>query len=152
LEPKFWASFCRGVDREDLIESQFERPGSDAWREVAAIFRSRSREEWRTFNDEHDCCIEPVLDLDEAMGSALVREREMVVELDQPRMGIVRQLGVPVKLSRTPGGIHEPAPALGEHTRELLAGAGYAADHIDALIESGAVAEAAEAATPEFRA
>jgi alpha-methylacyl-CoA racemase len=152
LEPKFWAAFCRGVGREDLIEKQFERPGGEAWREVAEIFHSRSREAWRAFNDEHDCCIEPVLDLDEALESDLVREREMVVELEQPRVGPVRQLGSPVKLSRTPGGVYGPAPALGEHTRELLAGAGYSAGEIQALIDSGAAAEAAGIPTPEFRA
>jgi alpha-methylacyl-CoA racemase len=145
LEPKFWAAFCSGVGREDLIEKQFERPGSEAWKQVAEIFRDRSREGWQGFNDEHDCCIEPVLDLDEALDSDLVREREMVVELEQPRIGTVRQLGVPVKLSRTPGGIHEPAPALGEHTRELLADAGYGDAEIDELIASGAAAESVEA-------
>src|SRR5262249_1248483 len=59
LEPKFWAAFCNGVERPDLMEVQFQAPGSDAWRDVAAVFRSRTREEWRRFNDEHDCCIEP---------------------------------------------------------------------------------------------
>jgi crotonobetainyl-CoA:carnitine CoA-transferase CaiB-like acyl-CoA transferase len=66
----------------------------------------------------------------------------MVVELDQPgAQAPVRQLGVPVKLSRTPGR-HDrlPGPALGEHTREVLAAAGYSDEEIDALEESGAVA------------
>ncbi|HZJ29183.1 MAG TPA: CoA transferase, partial [Solirubrobacterales bacterium] len=113
LEPKFWAAFCAGVERPDLIEKQFERPGGEAWREVAAIFRSRSRAEWRAFNEEHDCCIEPVLELDQVTGSELTREREMVVEWEQPGLGTVRQLGIPVKLSRTPGRVRAPAPALG---------------------------------------
>ena len=153
LEPKFWQAFCRGVGREDLIEKQFERPGSDAWREVAEIFRSRTREEWRAFNDEHDCCIEPVLDLDEALDSDLVRAREMVVELDQPHLGPVRQLGVPVKMSRTPGAVDAPAPALGEHTRAVLGDVGYSDEEIDAMIESGAVAGAAtEGSEAVFRA
>src|SRR5919106_696059 len=91
LEPKFWQAFCLGVGREDLVEKQFERPGSDAWREVVEIFRGRTRKEWQAFNDEHDCCIEPVLDLDEALDSELVREREMVIELDQPHLGRVRR-------------------------------------------------------------
>jgi crotonobetainyl-CoA:carnitine CoA-transferase CaiB-like acyl-CoA transferase len=140
LEAKFWQAFCRGVGREDLVEKQFERPGSGAWREVAEIFRSRTREEWRAFNDEHDCCIEPVLDLDEALHSKLVREREMVVELDQPHLGPVRQLGVPVKMSRTPGTVEVPAPALGEHTREVLGEVGYGDGEIEAMMGSGAVA------------
>jgi alpha-methylacyl-CoA racemase len=153
LEPKFWQAFCRAVGREDLIERQFERPGSEAWREVAEIFRSRTREGWRAFNDEHDCCIEPALDLDEALSSDLVRDRDMVVELDQPELGPVRQLGVPVKMSRTPGSVEAPAPALGEHTREVLSEAGYAGEEIDAMIERGAVAGPAEAGSEAaFRA
>jgi alpha-methylacyl-CoA racemase len=140
LEPKFWKAFCDGVGRPDLIEHQFAAPGSEGWRHVADVFRSRSRDEWRRFNDEHDCCIEPVLDLDEALASELVRAREMVVELDQPELGPVRLLGVPVKLSRTPGEPDRPAPALGEHTREVLAEAGIGEEAIASLIESGAAA------------
>jgi len=144
LEPKFWAAFCNGVDRPDLIEGQFEAPGSDAWHDVAAVFRSRTREQWRAFNDEHDCCIEPVLDLDEALDSELVRARQMVVELDQPGLGTVRQLGNPVKLSRTPADPSRPAPALGEHTEEALREAGYDDEGIAALLESGAAAAAGQ--------
>ena len=68
-----------------------------------------------------------MLELDEALDSELVRAREMVVELDQPgAQRPVRLLGVPVKLSRTPGDANRaPGPGLGEHTREVLAGLGY---------------------------
>jgi alpha-methylacyl-CoA racemase len=138
LEPKFWAAFCKGVGREDLIEKQFERPGSPAHAQVAEIFRGRTREQWRAFNDEHDAMIEPVLELDEALSSELVREREMVISYEQPELGEVKQLGFPVKLSRTPAGVHRPAPALGEHTVEVLQEAGYSADQVQALEESGA--------------
>jgi crotonobetainyl-CoA:carnitine CoA-transferase CaiB-like acyl-CoA transferase len=138
LEPKFWGRFCKAVAREDLIEKQFEKPGSDAHREVAEIFRAKSRAEWRAFNDEHDAMIEPILDLDEALESELVRERGMVVSYEQPEMGAVKQLGFPIKLSRTPASIELPAPALGEHTEELLSEAGYSKEEIQALEESGA--------------
>jgi crotonobetainyl-CoA:carnitine CoA-transferase CaiB-like acyl-CoA transferase len=140
LEPKFWAAFCNGVERPDLIEVQFEAPGSDAWREVAEVFRSRTRDEWLAFNDEHDCCIEPVLDVGEALESELVRAREMVTSIEQPGLGEVRQLGVPVKMSRTPGDPTRPAPAFGEHTDEVLREAGYSAEEIAAMRESGAAA------------
>jgi len=145
LEPKFWRAFCEGVGREDLIEAQFQLPGSDAWRTVAGVFRSRTRDEWRAFNDEHDAMIEPVLGLDEALASELVREREMVVELEQPGLGPVRLLGLPIKLSRTPGDATRPAPALGEHTEEVLRQAGFDGDEVGALLESGAVAGPSEA-------
>jgi crotonobetainyl-CoA:carnitine CoA-transferase CaiB-like acyl-CoA transferase len=146
LEPQFWARFCAGIGRDDLVAKQFERNGSEAWAEVAEIFRSKTRAEWKAFNDEHDAMIEPVLDVDEALDSELVRAREMVVEWEQPELGPVRQLGVPIKLSRTPGGVHAPAPALGEHTREVLADAGLSPEEIEALLESGAAAGAPEEA------
>jgi crotonobetainyl-CoA:carnitine CoA-transferase CaiB-like acyl-CoA transferase len=140
LEPKFWQAWCRGVGREDLIEKQFAPPGSETHAEVERIFLERTRAEWHEFAEQNDCCLEPVLDLGEALDSELVRAREMVVELDQPGTAGVRQLGVPVKLSRTPGAPAGPGPALGEHTREVLAALGYSDDDIAALEESGAVA------------
>jgi alpha-methylacyl-CoA racemase len=140
LEPKFWQAWCRGVGREDLIEKQFDRPGSEAHGEVERIFAERTREEWSAFAERHDCCLEPVLELDEALDSELVRGREMVVELDQPGADGVRLLGVPVKLSRTPGAPAGPGPALGEHTDEVLGSIGYSAEEIAALKESGAAA------------
>jgi alpha-methylacyl-CoA racemase len=138
LEPKFWQAFCRGVGREDLADKQFERPGSEAHTEVTEIFRSRTREGWRVFNDEHDAMIEPILDLDEALESELVREREMTVSYQQPELGEVRQLGFPIRLSRTPAGIDRPAPALGEHTVEVLTESGYSSEEVQALAETGA--------------
>jgi crotonobetainyl-CoA:carnitine CoA-transferase CaiB-like acyl-CoA transferase len=139
LEPKFWQAWCRGVGREDLIEKQFEAPGSDAHAEVERIFMERTRDEWTEFASQHDCCLEPVLDLDEALDSELVRAREMVVELDQHGVP-VKQLGIPVKLSETPGSLRSPGPALGEHTREVLNALGYAEEDIARLEEAGAVA------------
>jgi alpha-methylacyl-CoA racemase len=153
LEPKFWQAWCRGVGREDLVERQFEPPGGDAHAEVERIFAERTRDEWTQFAAEHDCCLEPVLDLDEALDSELVRAREMVVELDQPGAARpVRQLGVPVKLSRTPGDVHAPGPALGEHTREVLATLGYSEDDVAALEAAGAVAGPTSGAAGTFMA
>ena len=141
LEPKFWQAFCNGVARDDLLDKQFERPGSEAHAEVQRVFLSRTRTEWKDFADEHDCCLEPVLDLGEALASELVREREMVVELDQPgAQKPVRLLGHPVKFSRTPGLPQGPGPALGEHTREVLEGLGYGDEEIAELERSGAAA------------
>jgi len=142
LEPKFWAAFCRGVGREDLLEHAFDPPGSDAHRAVCEIFAERTREQWRAFASAHDCCLEPVLDLDEALDSELVAAREMVVELAQPGVKRpVKLLGLPIKLSRTPGDpARGPGPALGEHTDEILAAAGYSREQIAALHEAGAVA------------
>jgi crotonobetainyl-CoA:carnitine CoA-transferase CaiB-like acyl-CoA transferase len=142
LEPKFWSEFCRGVGREDLMGSAFERTGSDAHRQLIEIFLAHTREEWRDFASEHDCCLEPVLDVDEALESELVRAREMVVELAQPGAdGPVKLLGTPIKLGRTPAQpTRAPGPGLGEHTEEVLAGAGFSDEEIAGLLASGAVA------------
>ncbi len=142
LEPKFWSAFCRGVGREDLIEHAFDAPGSDAHRELCEIFAGRTREQWREFASEHDCCLEPVHDLDEALETELVAAREMVVEIDQPgAVQPVKLLGVPVKLSRTPGDpARGPGPALGEHSEAILREAGYSAQEIAELLGTGAVA------------
>jgi crotonobetainyl-CoA:carnitine CoA-transferase CaiB-like acyl-CoA transferase len=158
LEPKFWQAWCRGVGREDLVAAQFERPRSEAHAQVQEIFKGRTRAEWEAFARAHDCCLEPVLELDEALSSELVREREMVVELEQPGAERpVRQLGVPIKLTRTPGDHGRlPGPALGEHTEEVLLAAGYSPGQIAELLDAGAVAgpaEASNAAPPAtFRA
>jgi alpha-methylacyl-CoA racemase len=144
LEPKFWQGFCRGVGREELIAAQFERPGSAAHEQVKEIFKGRTREQWEAFARENDCCLEPVLELDEALGSELVGAREMVVEIEQPGADrAVRLLGVPVKLGRTPGDhARLPGPALGEHTEEVLRAAGYSAQEVAELLADGAAAGA----------
>ena len=150
LEPKFWQAWCSGVGREDLVAMQFERPGSDAHAQVQEIFKARTRDQWEAFARQHDCCLEPLLELDEALESELVREREMIVELDQPGAErAVRQLGIPVKLGRTPGE-HDrlPGPALGEHTEDVLSAAGYSEDEVAELLRSGAAAGPAGAGHP----
>jgi alpha-methylacyl-CoA racemase len=155
LEPKFWQAWCRGVGREDLIAKQFERPGTEAHTQVQEIFKARPRADWEAFARKHDCCLEPVLELDEALSSELVVEREMVVEIEQPGVeGPVRQLGLPVKLGRTPGELARlPGPALGEHTEEVLRAAGYGDAEVAELLRAGAAAGPAEApSSATFRA
>jgi alpha-methylacyl-CoA racemase len=140
LEPKFWRNFCEGTGRPELIDKQFAAPDSEDGRAIAAVFKERTRDEWKAFNDEHDAMIEPVLDLDEALDSELVRERDMVVEMEQPELGPVRLLGLPVKFSRTAGDATRPAPALGEHTEQVLADAGFSSAEVASLVQSGAAA------------
>src|SRR3954453_7896322 len=152
LEPKFWQAWCRGVGREDLIEKKFERPGSDAHAEVERIFLDRTRDAWTEFASQHDCCLEPVLGLDEALDSELVRARDMDVELDQPGTDGCKQLGMPIKFSRTPGGPQGPGPVLGADTADVLRDAGYSDDEIAALIEAGAAAGPAAGAQGSFMA
>jgi crotonobetainyl-CoA:carnitine CoA-transferase CaiB-like acyl-CoA transferase len=68
--------------------------------------------------------------------------REMVIDLEHPRAGRTRALGLPIKLSATPGKVSRPAPLLGEHTREVLTEFGFAPGEIEALVASGAAVAA----------
>jgi crotonobetainyl-CoA:carnitine CoA-transferase CaiB-like acyl-CoA transferase len=133
LEPKFWHALCDGLERPDLVERQLD-PG--AGEELEAVFAARTRAQWEAFAAAHPCCLEPVLELDEALG----RMPEAVVEVEQPGAGRVRLLGAPFRLARTPADDARPAPAPGEHTRAVLAELGYEAGAIDALVAAGAVA------------
>jgi alpha-methylacyl-CoA racemase len=134
LEPKFWHAFCAGVRRDDLRDRQLD---PRVVPELEAIFAARTRAEWAAFDDEHQCCLEPVLDLDEA----LARAPDAVVEVDQPGAPApVRLLGPPVALSRTPPDGTRPGPPLGADTDAVLAALGYDGEAIAALKASGAVA------------
>ena len=134
LEPKFWQAFCAGTGRADLVERHMDPAVAG---ELEAIFAARTRAEWAAFAAEHPCCLEPVLDLDEALAAA----PEAVVAVDQPGAEEpVRLLGPPVALSRTPADGTRPGPALGADTDAVLAALGYAAAEVEALKTAGAVA------------
>jgi len=142
VEPHHWANFCRAVGREDLIPHHLAK-GEKA-REILAqlrdIFRTRTREEWFRLAAEVDTQLAPVNEVEEAFEDPQVRHREMVVELDHPLLGKVKQLGISVKLSHTPGRIKSFAPLPGEHTREILRGLGYGEEEIERFYSEGVVA------------
>lgn len=76
----------------------------------------------------------------------------MVVEFEQPGIGPVRQIGSPIRMSRTPAGEASAAPAIGADTREVLASAGLAPKEIDELFEAGVAAGPGAGGATEFRA
>lgn len=80
----------------------------------------------------------PINSIAEMAADPQALAREMIVELEHPRAGRTRALGLPIKLSRTPGKVARPAPLMGEHTREVLAEFGFGRDEIEALVASGA--------------
>ncbi len=94
LEPKFWQAWCRGVGREDLIARQFEGPGAEAHRAVQEIFAGRTRAQWEQFAREHDCCLEPVLELDEAL---VLRARARARDGRRDRAARVPAAGAPAR-------------------------------------------------------
>ena len=140
LESHFWANLCRVMGREDFIPYQFD---SEKREEIAAYFheqfKSKTRDEWFDVLRETDICVAPVYDLGEALNDPHNLAREMVVEVEHPEAGRVKQVGIGTKLSETPGSVRVPAPAPGQHTDDVLAALGYDAEAVASLREAGSV-------------
>ena len=85
-------------------------------------------------------CVGKVYDPEEMVEDPQVRARDMVIELEHPVHGKIRQFGVPIKLSATPGTPRSAAPHTGEHTDEVLRGLGMTAEQIRDLRDRKVVA------------
>ena len=129
----FWGKVCRILGCEELTEDPRFRTKPDRVRNVHALeaaldpwFRRQTTAAWCERFEEAGVPAGPVLDHVETLRDPQTIARGMVAEVEHPRAGPMRTLGVPVKLSETPGGVRRPAPLLGEHTgevaREWLAG------------------------------
>ena len=68
-----------------------------------------------------------------------VQAREMLVDLEDPQLGTLHNIGIPVKLSETPGNIRRRAPELGEHSREVLSESGFSEQEIEELVRAGII-------------
>jgi crotonobetainyl-CoA:carnitine CoA-transferase CaiB-like acyl-CoA transferase len=108
---------------------------------LAPHFRHSTSADWLARLEAGGVPAGPVLDVLAMQADPQARAREMVVAVDHARAGRMETLGLPVKFSETPGRVHGPAPLLGEHSRAILAEAGYAAAEIDDLIARGIVGE-----------
>ena len=137
LEPKFWTNFCRLIDREDLIDVQVDATEDGKLKEeIVKIFKGKTMDEWLALLEGHDTCIEKINTVAEAMEDPQMLHREMVVEIDHPTEGRVKAMGIPIKLSETPGSVDRlPAPAYGMHTSEVLQGLGLSGTEIEKLAE-----------------
>ena len=141
LEHKFWRTFCESVKRPDLIDKHWVHGAeADAVREeVAAIFRADTQAHWVERFADVDCCVAPVLTLSQCMRNEQLRARQMFVVDEHPTEGDVPQLAFPVKFSEFAFSIEHPAPGHGEHSREILAEAGYSEQSITELEAAGVI-------------
>ena len=142
LEEKFWANLCRLIGKPEWDE-KIPREGDprceEIQKELARIFQTKTRKEWLGLLMNEDTCVSAVQSLDEVFEDPHVRSRQMLVETIHPKAGRVRQIGVPIKFSETPGEIRRPAPEIGEHTEEILGQLGYAPEEIDRLRRTGVI-------------
>jgi crotonobetainyl-CoA:carnitine CoA-transferase CaiB-like acyl-CoA transferase len=147
LEPKFWANFCKRVGRDDLAARQFDAGDrrAELFEEVRAIFKSKTQSEWIDLMRDADCCSEPALSMTEAFEHAQTRAREMINKISTANEESAKkeegatQLGFAYKMSDTPPETRCAAPALGEHTDELLAALGLSEQERERLSNEGAI-------------
>ena len=133
LEPKFWQALCTAVGRPDLAPFGLATgtKGREVREALATLLASRPMSHWEPIFAAADCCVTPVLRVDEALAHPQMVAREMVVKL-----GDVTQYAPPLKLSAWPWPAGSEAPAAGADTKEILASAGYSEPEIGALREA----------------
>ena len=105
---------------------------------LTTYFKQRTTAEWLPLLEEAGIPSGPVLSIQEMLVHPQTVARNMVVAVDHPVAGRVETIGLPVKFSETPGGVATAAPLFGQHTREVLAEAGFSGAEIDALISEAA--------------
>jgi crotonobetainyl-CoA:carnitine CoA-transferase CaiB-like acyl-CoA transferase len=140
IEPHFWENLCREIGREDFIPYQFdEGKQGEMTAALREIFLTKTREEWYDLLKDKNICIGKVYNLGENFDDPQLRHREMLVDVDDPVRGKTKQVGIPIKLSDTPGKIRSAAPLPGQHTEEILTDLGYSKQQIDELLKEGAI-------------
>jgi crotonobetainyl-CoA:carnitine CoA-transferase CaiB-like acyl-CoA transferase len=125
------ARFATNADRMANLPALVE--------ELTARFKQRTTAAWLELLGPGGVPAGPVLNITEMHEHPQTIARDMVPTVTHPVAGEVRTIGLPVKFSATPGGVTEPAPRLGEHTREVLREIEYSDAEIDALAEAGAI-------------
>jgi crotonobetainyl-CoA:carnitine CoA-transferase CaiB-like acyl-CoA transferase len=135
-----WQGFCAASGRSGLAEdSRFNTPGGRSVNAterillMAEIIKERPTAEWLQRLDANDVPSAPVLRRNEVIANEQVVARELIVELDHPDIGPVRQPKPAARFDRTPAQIHGPAPRIGEHTAAILAEVGLESAEIEQL-------------------
>ncbi len=149
LEPHFWENLCRLLGKEGYtpyrfaLEHTFHRPEGGKWDEIHSslkqVFLTRTRDEWFEVLIRNDVPAGKVHTPDEVFSDPQVLHRQMVIEMEHPTLGKIKQVGVAPKLSGTPGKVRSLSPLPGEHTDEILRGLGYKQEEIKNLRQEGAV-------------
>src|SRR3989441_255119 len=135
-EPWLWENFCNAIGRPDFkrfarSSDQFVRAANAeeeaARREIEALIKTRDRDDWYDLLVKADVCVGKVYDVDEMVNDPQIKHRQMVVDVEHPTHGRVRQIGIAIKLSDTPGTIRSAAPMPSEHTEDVLKDLGMTA-------------------------
>ena len=141
-EPWLWDNFCKAIGKPEFSKyarkaDQFVRAANaeeeKARKDIEAIIKTRDRDEWYDILVKADVCVGKVYDVEEMVQDPQINHRQMIVEAEHPRLGKVKQFGIAIKLSDTPGAVRTAAPLPGENTDEVLKTLGLTAEKIAEL-------------------
>jgi crotonobetainyl-CoA:carnitine CoA-transferase CaiB-like acyl-CoA transferase len=140
-----WERLARVLGAPEWIDDPRFRTNAERMKNLALLtemmngrLRRRGKKEWLAALEAEGVPCGPINSIAEMAAHPQTQARDMVVEVEHPKAGRTRTLGLPIKLSATPGSVTRPAPTLGQHTREILEEFGFSGAEIDALIASGA--------------
>jgi crotonobetainyl-CoA:carnitine CoA-transferase CaiB-like acyl-CoA transferase len=147
IDQKFWPRLCKGLGVEHLADDPRFLRGQLRYAHRAeleplleAAFRTGSADHWVERLRAGDVPASIVSDYAEMAAHGQAQANGYIVDIDHPRFGRQRAVGLHVQLSETPGQVGAPAPLLGEHTQEVLLAAGYTQTELDMLSAAGAIA------------
>jgi len=134
VENRFWNKLCEVLDVPEYGPLQYdENRRLEIIDFMRHTFKQKTLDEWGRTLGELDICWGPVHNLNEAMQDNHLRERGMFVEFEDHEGKPSDTIGIPVKLSETPGTLRTPPVTFGKNTRDVLAELGYSEDEIAAL-------------------
>lgn len=141
-----WGRFCHalGLDRyasDPRFNSYMGRAENheSITAMLRSIFETRPRDHWTRLLADQDVPCEPIVSRDELFADAQARDNAYLVDIDDPHAGRMTTMGLPLRLSRTPGELRRPAPLLGEQSDEILRELGFTPQEIERLRQAKVV-------------
>ena len=141
VEVKFWRELCKGLGRDDLNLKQFAKgeEREEVFKVLQEEFLKKNQKDWMDIFKNFDACVMPVNSFAEACEDPQIKARNMIVEMNHPKFGVIQSIASPIKYSRTPLEIKNLAPKLGQHTIEILKDLDYTEEEIRVFRKKGII-------------